>query len=37
MIMVGREKNGFAGLVSATLQDVPPSFALNFMQTLEQY
>jgi hypothetical protein len=35
--IVGRGKNGFGGLTSATLQDVPPSFAFNFMHTLEQY
>jgi hypothetical protein len=34
MIMVGREKKGFA---EATFEVVPPSLALTFIQTLEQY
>jgi hypothetical protein len=37
MIMVDRLKKGLAGLLFATLQVVPPNFAFNFMQTLEQY
>jgi len=37
MIIVGRGKNGFGGLASATLLVVPPSLAFNFIQTLEQY